>query len=559
MSASSYHQNVVLISERDAVQEQLRRDGVRTGIHYPVPCHLQAPYRRFAQEPLVVAEETAGQLLSLPLFPHITERQIEYVCDCVHKCLDQLATAVDGDGAMDRRGGAEIIGPGAIVDQSVIVGYPPSRQAAEQLTIGESPQLRSGTVIYAGSTVGARFATGHNVIIREEVRIGDDVSVWSNSVIDYGCTIGDRVKIHTNCYVAQYTELEDDVFLAPGVTIANDLYPGKRGVRRIDGGADHRGRRSDRRQRDDPAVRQDRPRRDHRRRVGGHERRPGRDDRVRQPGGGGSRRPRAAAHGIARASGLVFEVQLRVVVSRGELTMFRSESVDKVRTADSGRSATAQREEASTARAYGSSAVKRVIDVGLGMVALVLLSPVFVLVAIAVRFSSKGPVLFRQERVGRGQRPFTMLKFRTMYVGARRFGAPRLRSRDADSRRGFRGRRIRSAQAGRRSHHLGGPCASAMSLDELPQLLNVIAGSMSLVGPRPVLPWEVELLDEVDHVRFEVKPGMTGLWQVSGRSRLPMSEAFQLDREYVAQQSFLLDLKILLKTLPAVLFAGDAA
>jgi lipopolysaccharide/colanic/teichoic acid biosynthesis glycosyltransferase len=74
-----------------------------------------------------------------------------------------------------------------------------------------------------------------------------------------------------------------------------------------------------------------------------------------------------------------------------------------------------------------------------------------------------------------------------------------------------------------------------------------------------VLPWEVELLDEADHVRFEVKPGMTGLWQVSGRSRLPMSEAFQLDREYVAQQSFLLDLKILLKTLPAVLFAGDAA
>ncbi len=126
---------------------------------------------------------------------------------------------------MDRRGGADI-GPGAIVDESVIVGYPSARRAGGQLTIGDSPQLRSGTVIYAGSTLGARFATGHNVIIREEVRIGDDVSVWSNSVIDYGCTIGDRVKIHTNCYVAQYTELEDDVFLAPGVTIANDLYPG---------------------------------------------------------------------------------------------------------------------------------------------------------------------------------------------------------------------------------------------------------------------------------------------------------------------------------------------
>ena len=239
--------------------------------------------------------------------------------------------------------------------------------------------------------------------------------------------------------------------------------------------------------------------------------------------------------------------------------MFRSESVDKVRTADSGRSASAQREETSAARAYGSSAVKRVIDVGLGMVALVLLSPVFVLVAIAVRFSSKGPVLFRQERVGRGQRPFTMFKFRTMYVGGD----------DSEHRAYVRamltpGEDFEAAESG--LHKLVdaritsvGRVLRRMSLDELPQLLNVVAGSMSLVGPRPVLPWEVELLDEVDHVRFEVKPGMTGLWQVSGRSRLPMSQAFQLDREYVAQQSFLLDLTILLKTLPAVLFAGDAA
>src|SRR4029077_11167180 len=90
--SSSYHQNVVLISERDAVQEQLRRDGVRTGIHYPVPCHLQAPYRRFAQGPLAVAEETAGQLLSLPLFPHITESEIEYVGGGIHRFLEQLAS-----------------------------------------------------------------------------------------------------------------------------------------------------------------------------------------------------------------------------------------------------------------------------------------------------------------------------------------------------------------------------------------------------------------------------------------------------------------------------------
>lgn len=239
--------------------------------------------------------------------------------------------------------------------------------------------------------------------------------------------------------------------------------------------------------------------------------------------------------------------------------MFGSDFIDKVRTAGSDRSATVRREQTSVARPYGSSPVKRVIDVALGMVALLVLSPVFVLVAIAVRLSSKGPVLFRQERVGRGQRPFTMFKFRTMHVGGD----------DSEHRAYVRamltpGEDFEAAQSG--LHKLDddritavGRVLRRMSLDELPQLLNVIAGSMSLVGPRPVLPWEVELLEEVDHVRFDVKPGMTGLWQVSGRSRLPMSKAFQLDRVYVAEQSLLLDLKILLKTLPAVLFAGDAA
>jgi acetyltransferase-like isoleucine patch superfamily enzyme len=118
------------------------------------------------------------------------------------------------------------VAAGGIVDDSVIVGYPPHRAPAEAGSIGPGAHLRSGTVVYAGSVIGAGFATGHNVVIREQVRIGAGVSVWSNTVIDYGCLIGDRVKIHSNCYVAQYTELEDDVFLAPGVTVANDLYPG---------------------------------------------------------------------------------------------------------------------------------------------------------------------------------------------------------------------------------------------------------------------------------------------------------------------------------------------
>lgn len=113
-------------------------------------------------------------------------------------------------------------------DQGVLVGYPVSRADAGPLVLGAGARLRSGTVLYDGSTIGLRLQTGHGVVIREGCQVGDDVSVWTNSVIDYGCRIGSRVKIHCNCYVAQYSELEDDVFLAPGVTIANDLYPGNR-------------------------------------------------------------------------------------------------------------------------------------------------------------------------------------------------------------------------------------------------------------------------------------------------------------------------------------------
>jgi acetyltransferase-like isoleucine patch superfamily enzyme len=114
----------------------------------------------------------------------------------------------------------------AQADLGVTVGYPASRGRGGPLRLGDGARLRSGTVLYDASDIGARLQTGHGVIIREECQIGDDVAIWSNSVIDYGCRIGDRVKIHCNCYVAQFTELDDDAFLAPGVTIANDFYPG---------------------------------------------------------------------------------------------------------------------------------------------------------------------------------------------------------------------------------------------------------------------------------------------------------------------------------------------
>jgi acetyltransferase-like isoleucine patch superfamily enzyme len=118
-------------------------------------------------------------------------------------------------------------------DPSVILDYPSPRTNGRPLVLGADPHIRSGTVLYSGSVIGARFQTGHNVVVREECTIGADVSVWSNSVVDYGCSIGDRVKIHSNCYVAQFTEIEDDAFLAPGVTIANDFYPGQRSSARL--------------------------------------------------------------------------------------------------------------------------------------------------------------------------------------------------------------------------------------------------------------------------------------------------------------------------------------
>jgi acetyltransferase-like isoleucine patch superfamily enzyme len=112
------------------------------------------------------------------------------------------------------------------IDDDVILGYITGRSIADPaLYIGPDARIRSGTVIYAGSTIGTRLQTGHNVVIREENSIGDDLNIWNNATIDYGCVIGNNVKIHCNVYVAQFTTLEDDVFLAPGVMIANDPHP----------------------------------------------------------------------------------------------------------------------------------------------------------------------------------------------------------------------------------------------------------------------------------------------------------------------------------------------
>jgi lipopolysaccharide/colanic/teichoic acid biosynthesis glycosyltransferase len=204
----------------------------------------------------------------------------------------------------------------------------------------------------------------------------------------------------------------------------------------------------------------------------------------------------------------------------------------------------------------GIDIAKRGLDIVVATIAIVVLLPVWICLAIAVRISSPGPVLFRQERLGRGQQPFVMLKFRTMLDGAddaihRRFVTDVLingRVHDAPLQKLTDDPRVTSV----------GRVLRRTSLDELPQLLNVLAGHMSLVGPRPALPWEATLFGAPHLVRFDVKPGLTGLWQVSGRSELTMLQALDLDAEYVAKRTTRLDLAILWRTIPIVV-AGRGA
>jgi lipopolysaccharide/colanic/teichoic acid biosynthesis glycosyltransferase len=206
----------------------------------------------------------------------------------------------------------------------------------------------------------------------------------------------------------------------------------------------------------------------------------------------------------------------------------------------------------------GHEAVKRALDIVLASLLLVVASPLLLLLWCLVRSTSAGPALFRQERVGRDFRLFTMLKFRSMYI-----------SNDDRAHRayvtGMLGAEDAAAPNGELFKLVGDPRVTPLgawlrrtSLDELPQLINVLHGEMSLVGPRPMLPWEAELLAETYRRRFTVKPGMTGLWQVSGRSRLSMRAALELDVEYARSPSVLADLAILARTVPA-LFRGGAS
>jgi exopolysaccharide biosynthesis polyprenyl glycosylphosphotransferase len=193
---------------------------------------------------------------------------------------------------------------------------------------------------------------------------------------------------------------------------------------------------------------------------------------------------------------------------------------------------------------------KRTFDVVLSAVGLLLSSPLLAVIALAIKFESAGPVLFRQERVGRHRQRFKLLKFRTMVVGAELMLANLAVHNEADGPLFKMRNDPRVTRVGRYLRRY--------SLDELPQLWNVLMGEMSLVGPRPPLPKEVDAYEDWQLDRLEVRPGITGLWQVSGRSELPFDEYVRLDLFYIENWSLAYDLFILAKTIPMLLAARGA-
>jgi lipopolysaccharide/colanic/teichoic acid biosynthesis glycosyltransferase len=199
----------------------------------------------------------------------------------------------------------------------------------------------------------------------------------------------------------------------------------------------------------------------------------------------------------------------------------------------------------------GTYLVKRLIDILAAIILLILLTPLFLIIMLTIYISSPGPVFFKQTRVGRWGKLFTMWKFRSMY-------------RDADARlkeimaqNEMTGGVIFKMKNDPRIFPAGRFIRKA-SIDELPQLWNVLKGDMSLVGPRPALPSEVNQYSLQDRKRLEVIPGITCIWQVSGRSNIPFPQQVQLDVQYIQSQSIMLDIKLLLKTIPAVLLSRGA-
>jgi exopolysaccharide biosynthesis polyprenyl glycosylphosphotransferase len=212
------------------------------------------------------------------------------------------------------------------------------------------------------------------------------------------------------------------------------------------------------------------------------------------------------------------------------------------------RQAPAMFDVAADSRTYAIA--KRLFDVIFALLALVLISPLCIVVSVLIWATSPGPVIYRQTRLGRGGRPFTCLKFRSMVRDADDHKTHLLVQNEATGPVFKLRRDPRVTTVGR--------WLRKWSIDELPQLINVLAGNMSIVGPRPPLPSEVEHYTPEQRRRLAVKPGLTCLWQVSGRSLVGFEEWVRLDLEYIARRTFWLDLVLVVRTIPAVLLGRGA-
>jgi lipopolysaccharide/colanic/teichoic acid biosynthesis glycosyltransferase len=196
----------------------------------------------------------------------------------------------------------------------------------------------------------------------------------------------------------------------------------------------------------------------------------------------------------------------------------------------------------------------RALDILVSAITLIVLAPMLAVIAIAIKLDSAGPVLFRQQRFGRNARPFTVNKFRTMHDGAahdrhREFVLGLINGEHTDN--GASAPTFKMTSDLRVTRF--GRVLRRSSLDELPQLWNVLRGEMSLVGPRPPVAYEIEHYPPHWFARFAVKPGITGMWQVNGRSEVPLEQMVSLDIEYAQRRSLWLNLWLLARTVPAVL------
>jgi lipopolysaccharide/colanic/teichoic acid biosynthesis glycosyltransferase len=194
--------------------------------------------------------------------------------------------------------------------------------------------------------------------------------------------------------------------------------------------------------------------------------------------------------------------------------------------------------------------VKRIFDILVSFSGIILLSPLFLVIAVIIKINSRGPAIFKQLRVGEGGRPFLFYKFRTMKHGSERLKDSLLHLSDVDGPVFKIKRDPRMTKIGR--------VLRKSSIDELPQLFNILRGDMTLVGPRPPLLEEVKKYGKRELRRLNAKPGLTGLWQVSGRNDISFLEWMELDLYYIEHRSLVLDIKILIRTIPAVLSGKGA-